>query len=133
MSEVVGAQTVSFVSRLTALRNGLFQALIVMQKRGAHGHGAMSVAGLIIKWLQMMAFLFISNDVSTLSSSTQSKGERAYPSLTFLCLQFDWDKNVIAPIRVLSLVPSPAGWFKVLSPTFINVLFFISFIWVSML
>lgn len=77
-----------------------------MQKR-AHSNAVLSVVGAVIKFLQLMAFLFIS-------------------------AEFKWDKDVIQPIKVLSLVPSPAGWFKVLSPTFLIVLFFICFVWVTL-
>jgi hypothetical protein len=67
MSAAVGslAGAATFASRQTALRNALFQAVLVMQKR-AQGSGSLSIVVLVIKWLQIMSFLFISDSVSVL-------------------------------------------------------------------
>lgn len=59
------AHATSIAARITALKNALFQALSVMQKK-SNIPPALTVIGVFIKWLQMMAFLFALDRVSTM-------------------------------------------------------------------
>lgn len=45
-------------------------------------------------------------------------------------LQFAWESAVIEPLRILAVIPSPAGWFQAFEPAFLQVMFYISFVWV---
>lgn len=56
-----GAESFSLSSKVHAFRNGLFGTLFVMQKKHSNSP-VLTVLGLLIKWLQIMAFLFISSE-----------------------------------------------------------------------
>lgn len=75
-----GAQKPSLSMMLNAIKNGLFGTLYVMQKKHSNVP-ALTLIALFVKWLQFMAFA-LQNEES------------------------HWEKSTIAPIKILSLVPT---------------------------